>query len=72
MAPKTHIARQPLAAVAIQKQAQRFRLLDCFGAMPLAMTENGQDLRPLVLYSLNFSCVAAPHPKPPNVLDTKS
>ncbi len=37
------IARRPLAVVAIQKLAPRLRLLDCFGASPLAMTPGGQN-----------------------------
>ena len=35
------IARRRLAAVAIQKLAPSFRLLVCFGALPLAMTPKG-------------------------------
>src|SRR5262245_54829674 len=39
-----------LAAAAIQQLASALRLLDCFGATPLAMTENGRDFRRLVLH----------------------
>ena len=41
----TVIARRPLAGVAIQKLALSFRLLDCFGALPLAMTCGGRNWR---------------------------
>ena len=39
------IARRLPAAAAIQKQALRLRLLDCFGRKPFAMTPEGQNLR---------------------------